>query len=247
MEYDQSRLTSQLREFPWFRTANADPQGPTFDGFAFFNYTPWHIAKGDDNLRYVSSLVLDFKKNEAGAVKAVTAIATQVLETLIGYGIWNGKQVAEESVSQPNRWAMTKGASDGGGGWFGRDTLVIPGSGKGLGKPCTNAFARAIENVLFHDLDPDNPFGPSRFALERHTAQSPSHLQRHSLSDHLKTMRIVDNPKVDSSFGFAPLHKYVLIDDVYTTGATYGAGKQLLLERFPSSDVIGMFLAVTAY
>ncbi len=247
VDWDLTRLCGLLRDFPWFRTANADPDGPTFDGFALFNYTPWYIARGNDDLRYVSSLVLDFKKNEPPARAAVGSLVVSSLTQLIESNLWKGHLIAERGTPEGDKWSLAKGAADG-GGWFGRELVVIPGSSAGIGKPSTDAFAAELASVLLKDLDPDHPFSLSRYTLERHTAQTPSRIEKKSIEDHLRTIRLnLPSEKTTESDRQPVPRRWMLLDDVYTRGATYGACKQLIRERQPAADIMGLFVGITAY
>ena len=227
-QWDLTRLRGLTRDHPWFRTAHADESGPRFDGFALFNYTPWHVAREHDDLKYVSSLILDFKKNDAAAVAAVCSLAKEMLTEVIGTNVWKGKHCDDDLD------------------WFGRDLIVAPASTVGVGNIHTNTLATSLERVLEGDLDPDHPFNHSGYSLERHTAQGPSHLKKKTVDEHLGTIRIVPNATCKPWCGHT-LPRYMVLDDVYTRGATYGACKQLLRVRHPSADVMGFFVGVTAY
>jgi hypothetical protein len=264
MDWNVNRLKSQLREFPWFRTANADEYGPTYDGFALFNYTPWHIAKRDDELRYVSSLVLDFKKDERAEPKTVRAareairlIAIEALHDLIWHHKWKGQALPRD---EKDRWWQTPdGASDSSGngwhegippgqGWHDRMLMAVPGHLRGIGKPATKAFADAICSMPWYPaVELGDPPHFAQQSLQRHTEQERSTVQRQSMAQHLETMRLIDDPKPDSAHHHDGALKFMLVDDVYTTGATYGACKHLVRERYPAADIMGMFVAITAY
>lgn len=258
MNWDLERLQSLLRDFPWFRTAHADVNGPTFDGFALFNYTPWYLARGDDDLKYVSSLILDFKKNDAAATEAVNQLAWIAIEELIQSGGWKGKSTSLRSPavreafspSEREKWALANNR----GILMLREMIVIPGSTAGIGKAPSNGLAGELAHVGvigFSDPDDDpllEPFEKSGYALERHTSQTPSHVGKKSIQDHLQTIRLIppEGTAVKSKFSETP-HRYMLIDDVYTRGATYGACKQLIRQRHSAADVIGLFVGITAY
>ena len=231
-QWDLARLRTLIRDHPWFRTAHAEESGPRFDGFALFNYTPWHLARERDDLKYVSSLILDFKKNDTSAVAAVCNLARATLTDLILTGVWKGKPLA--------------GYASDGSEWFGRELIVAPSSAVGVGNRQTNTLATSLENVLEHHLDPDHPFGHSGYSLERHTAQGPSHLIKKTVADHLGTIRIVANSTCKQGCQHSE-SKYMVLDDVYTRGATFGACKKLLRDRNPAVDVMGFFVGVTAY
>lgn len=54
---------------------------------------------------------------------------------------------------------------------------------------------------------------------------------------------IIQNFIVEPELCKNPKSKIVIIDDVLTAGAHFNACKQRLLEEFPSSDIIGVFIA----
>ena len=231
-QWDLARLRTLTRDHPWFRTAHADESGPRFDGFALFNYTPWHLARERDDLKYVSSLILDFKKNDTSAVAAVCNLARATLTDLISTGIWKGRRL--------------EGYASDGYEWFGRDLIVAPSSAVGVGNIQTNTLAASLESLFEEDLDPDHPFNHSGYCLERHTAQGPSHLNKKTVDEHLGTIRIVPNATCKPWCGHT-LPRYMVLDDVYTRGATFGACKKLLRDQSPTADVMGFFVSVTAY
>jgi hypothetical protein len=175
---------------------------------------------------------LDFKKNDTSAVAAVCNLARATLTDLILTGVWKGKPLA--------------GYASDGSEWFGRELIVAPSSAVGVGNRQTNTLATSLENVLEHHLDPDHPFGHSGYSLERHTAQGPSHLIKKTVADHLGTIRIVANSTCKQGCQHSE-SKYMVLDDVYTRGATFGACKKLLRDRNPAVDVMGFFVGVTAY
>lgn len=258
MEWNINRLRTHLREFPWFRTVSADEHGPTYDGFALFNYTPWQIAKRDEELRYVSSLILDFKKDEdaepevvRAAREAVRLITVEALQDLIMQDRWKGKALPE---NKEDRWWKTIDATSSdvpgvlGLGWHDRMLLAVPGHHKGIGKPATRAFADAICSVPWvYDVTLGDPPHLAQVSLERHTEQERSTVQRKSLAQHLETMRLIDDPKPKSVHYYDSELHFMLVDDVYTTGATFGACKHLVRERHPGANVMGVFLAITSY
>jgi predicted amidophosphoribosyltransferase len=130
----------------------------------------------------------------------------------------------------------------GGAGWFGRELVAVPGHRAGVGKPGTDRLAQHLESVLAELLDPDHPFTYSATTtLERYISlPEASRIKRKSLPEHLRTIR------VNATAGTGQ-ERFVLMDDVYTTGATFEACKQLLRQKKTSADVIGLFLAITAY
>jgi|GEM_PF-2838128 len=258
MNWDLERLQSLFRDFPWFRTAYADVDGPTFDGFALFNYTPWYLARGDDDLKYVSSLILDFEKNDAAATEAVNELVCIALGKLIQSGGWKGKSTSLRSPAvreavgpaEIEKWALANSR----GILMMREMIVIPGSTAGIGKAPSSGLAgelRLVGVTGFSDPEEDpvlEPFEKSGYALERHTSQTPSHIGKKSIQDHLQTVRLIppEGTAVKVKFS-ATSHRYMLIDDVYTRGATYGACKQLIRQRHSAADVIGLFVGITAY
>ena len=241
MHWDLDRLRSLTRDFPWLRTASADAHGPRFDGFALFNYTPVNVARGNNDLQYINSLIIEFKKNDPAARAAVIAVAKPAIEQLIWSGLWKSREIPLPSTHEGEKWALTAD-------WFVRDLIVIPGHTAGVGKPATNDLASNLGKVLFDYLDPDHPFYyPSEFVLDRHTAQAPSHIEKKSVQDHLRTISLRTIKLGAVAEKGSASGRYMLLDDVYTRGATFGACKQLLVEQNPSSDVMGFFVAVTAY
>lgn len=55
--------------------------------------------------------------------------------------------------------------------------------------------------------------------------------------------RIADNLEIDEALAKPKPTRIALVDDVLTTGAQFRACKRVLLERFPSAVVIGLFIA----
>lgn len=241
--WDIERLNSLLRDFPWFRTVHAEKQGPRYDGFAFFNYTKLELARGNPDQEYINSLIFAFKKNDDVAVEVVSAIAKSALEELL-QGSWKSHALPAPTDPEGEKWAHTAGAEGGmrDAGWYGRDLIAIPGHLAGVGKPATDRLAQRLDSVLFELLDPDHPFSyPSPTTLERYISlPEASRIKRKSIQEHLRTIR------VNAASG-TEWERFVLMDDVYTTGATFEACKQLLRQKTASADVIGLFLAITAY
>jgi hypothetical protein len=241
--WDIERLNSLLRDFPWFRTVHADEQGPRYDGFALFNYEKTELARGNPDQEYINSLIFAFKDDSAAAVEVVSAIAKSALEELV-QGSWKSHALPAPTDLGGEKWAHTAGDREGmrGAGWFGRELVAIPGHRAGVGKPGTDRLAQHLESVLAALLDPDHPFTYSATTtLERYISlPEASRIKRKSIPEHLRTIR------VNATAGTGQ-ERFVLMDDVYTTGATFEACKQLLRHKVPSADVIGLFLAITTH
>jgi len=222
-QWDLDRLRSYTRSNPWFRTAYADEHWKQLpfhatgcDGFALFDYTPWTIARFDEERKYVSSLVLDFKKGIPAAIAAVCALAIEAVQY----------QIADTEADFL---------------YFSRDTLVVPASGVGIGKTATNQLVSTLSAA---PLEPANPFTPSAFHLKRHTAlSSPSHKEKKSIQDHLTTICL--QPTGSGNVGTYEPGRFILFDDVYTRGETFGACKAKLNEVDTAAEVIGFFVAKT--
>ena len=232
-----------MRDFPWFRTAHADDRGPRYDGFALFNYVKAELARGNPDQQYVNSLIYAFKDNNDAAVEVVSAIAKSALEELI-LGAWKSQRLPAPTDLGGDKWAHTAAYEDGyaDAGWFDRELIAIPGHRAGVGKSATDRLAQHLDSVLEELLDPDHPFTYSATTtLERYISlPEASRIKRKSILEHLRTIR------VNSTAG-TEQERFVLMDDVYTTGATFAACKQLLRQKRASADVIGLFLAITAY
>ena len=149
--WDIERLNSLVREFPWFRTKDADERGPRYNGFALFNYTKADLARGNADHKYINSLIFAFKENDDAAVEVVSAIAKSALEELI-QGSWKSHALPAPTDPEGEKWAHTAGDRGGmeGAGWFGRDLVAIPGHLAGVGKPGTDRLAQHLESVFGH-------------------------------------------------------------------------------------------------
>ena len=106
-----------------------------------------------------------------------------------------------------------------------RSILVAPSSTTGVGKPSLNLLATVLE-------------------LTRHTALiTPSHRERKNIDDHLATIKL--EAKNEETGPIALSDEIVVIDDVYTKGATFSACKKIILDIEPEAEVLGFFLAKT--
>ena len=122
-----------------------------------------------------------------------------------------------------------------------RSILVAPSSGTGVGKPSLNLLATVLERIR---LQQGIVVKENTHNFTRHTALvTPSHRERKDVDDHLATIRFEPKSNVTSRITLSD--EIVVIDDVYTKGATFSACKKLILEIEPEAEVLGFFLAKT--
>jgi hypothetical protein len=200
------------------------------DCFALFGYIPVRFANSDDE-QYVNRLVLDFKEAKAPAVDAVINLATQHLFEL---------DVSTVVVDVEDLLGI-------GAEVFYGTAIAAPSSKVGAGSPAINQLINALTSP--HRKDPHYPDVKFILAgdevLLRHTAlETPSHKQKKSMSDHLQTIRL--EKKAGIRLEHPPrTDRYVIFDDVYTRGETFGACKALIRAAHPGAEVRGFFVAHT--
>lgn len=146
---------------------------------------------------------------------AVTAIATLVAEEMLG----------EDDEDQI---------------WH-RSILVAPSSTTGVGKPSLNLLATVLERIR---LQQGIVVKENTHDLTRHTALiTPSHRERKNIDDHLATIKL--EARNEEAGPITLSDEIVVIDDVYTKGATFSACKKIILDIEPEAEVLGFFLAKT--
>jgi predicted amidophosphoribosyltransferase len=122
-----------------------------------------------------------------------------------------------------------------------RSILVAPSSTTGVGKPSLNLLATVLERIR---LQQGIVVKENTHNLTRHTALiTPSHRERKNIDDHLATIKL--EAKNEETGPITLSDEIVVIDDVYTKGATFSACKKIILDVEPEAEVLGFFLAKT--
>lgn len=237
--WDLTRLERLTLSHPWFTSPHSDgvdteptdwdTSGPdgSEDCFALFGYIPVRFAQSDDE-RYVNRLVLDFKEGNPVAIATVAGIAATKI-----FNLDPGTHITEEILDMPG--FLPYGAA-----------IAVPSSKIGVGSTGINLLIETLTSP--HGLprwEKVNAVVAGDEIFRRHTAlETPSHKVKKVMSDHLQTIRLEKKTGV-RLMKPSMTDRYVIFDDVYTRGETFGACKALIREAHPRAKVRGFFVART--
>lgn len=236
--WDLKRLERLTLKDPWFTSPHADGAGagttewdtPGPDGsedcFALFGYIPVRFAQSDDD-KYVNRLVLDFKEGKPAAIAAVAVLAATHI-----FRLDSGTFTSEDILKMPG--FLPYGTA-----------IAIPSSKVSVGSVGINQLVNTLTSSHAHLINQPMAVVAGDEVLRRHTAlETPSHKVKKTMSEHLQTIRL--EKKAGVRLAQPPMtDRYVIFDDVYTRGETFGACKALIRKAHPRAQVRGFFVART--